>query len=172
MRARAGRAALLTTVAMLTALAGCAGRRIDDGVYHSEHGYRITLPGPRWAIVDESPADLELRRADGGAGMLVAATCRPAAARRRFSDLGRHLLLGLRERETLEEGPASIAGLQGVHTVVEGRMRNSNDRVRIESYTLKDGRCVYDLLYAAPAASFAGSHGDFARFVASFAPGR
>lgn len=172
MRARAGRAALLVSVAMLTALGGCAGRRIQDGVYHSEHGYRIALPGPRWTIVEDSPADLELRRADSGAGMLVAATCRVAAARRRFADLGRHLLLGLRERETLEEGPAAVAGLQGVHVVVEGRMRGSNDRVRIESYTLKDDRCVYDLLYAAPLDSFAASRGDFARFLASFSPER
>ena len=168
MRARAGRAALITTVVIATAVAGCAGRRLQNGVYHSEHGYRVTVPGPGWIVVDDSPADLELRRADGQAGMLAAATCRRAATRQRDTDLARHLLLGLRERETLEDGEASLAGHQGVHQVVEGRMRDSRERVRIESYTVKDRRCVYDLLYVAPPAVFESSRADFERFVASF----
>ena len=123
-------------------------------------------------VVDDSVADLELRRADGQAGMLIAATCRPAATRRRDADLARHLLLGLRERETLEDGEASLAGYRGVHLVVEGRMRDSRERVRIESYTVKDRRCVYDLLYVAPPPAFEASRGDFERFVGSFAAER
>jgi hypothetical protein len=172
MRPRAGRAALITTVAIVTALAGCAGRRLQDGVFRSEHGYRVSVPGPDWVIVDESPADLELRRTDGQAGMLAAATCQPLTTRQRYADLGRHLLLGLRERETLEDGEASLAGYRGVHMIVEGRMRGSRERVRIESYTLKDDRCVYDLLYVAPPATFDASRADFERFVGSFAADR
>ena len=85
MRPRAGRAALITTVAVLTALAGCAGRRIDDGVYRSEHGYRIAVPGAGWRVIGDSQADLELQRADGAAGMLATATCRPEMTRRRWA---------------------------------------------------------------------------------------
>jgi hypothetical protein len=172
MRARAGRAALVTTVVIAAALAGCAGRRLDNGVFRSEHGYRVTVPGGGWTVVERSPADLELRRADGRAGMLVAATCQRAAARQRSSDLSRDLLLGLRERETLEENEASLAGRRGVHAVVEGRMRDGRERVRIESYTVKDQRCVYDLLYVAPPASFDAFRPDFARFVESFGADR
>lgn len=172
MRPRAGRVALVTTVAVLTALSGCAGRRLHDGVYRSEHGYRIAVPGPGWTVVDESRADLELRRADGAAGMLVATTCRRATTRQRDADLRRHLLLGLRERETLEDSATSLAGLRGVRVVMEGRMRGNTDRVRIEAYTVRSDRCVYDLLYVAPPAEFAASHEDFARFVRSFAPER
>jgi hypothetical protein len=92
--------------------------------------------------------------------------------RQRHADLGRHLLLGLRERETLEDGEASLAGYRGVHQVVEGRMRDSRERVRIESYTVKDDRCVFDLLYVAPVAVFDSSRADFERFVGSFAADR
>jgi hypothetical protein len=168
MRARAGRAALITTVVIATAVTGCAGRRLHDGIYRSEHGYRVTVPGPGWIVVDGSAADLELRRTDGQAGMLAAATCRPLAARQRYADLGRHLLLGLRERETLEDGEASLAGHKGAHLVVEGRMRDSKQRVRIESYTVKNDRCVFDLLYVASPAVFDSSRADFERFVGSF----
>jgi hypothetical protein len=172
MRARAGRAALLTTVAIVFAVAGCAGRRLDNGVYRSEHGYRIAVPGPGWIVVERSPADLELRHADGRAAMLIAATCQRAATRVRYADLERHLLLGLRDRETLQEEETSLAGRRGVHVVVEGRMRDRPERVRIEGYTLKDARCVYDLLYAAQVAAFDALRGDFARFVESFAAER
>ena len=172
MRARAGRAALITTVVIVTAVAGCAGRRLQDGVFRSEHGYRVSVPAPDWVVVDDSAADLELRRADGQAGMLVAATCRPVAARLRYADLGRHLLLGLRERKTLENSEASVGGHRGSHLVVEGRMQQSRQRVRIESYTIKDDRCVYDLLYVAPPATFESSRADFERFVQSFAAER
>jgi hypothetical protein len=168
MRARAGRAALLTTAFILTAVAGCAGRRLQDGVFRAEQGYRVAVPGAGWVVVDDTDADLELRRVDGQAAMLAAATCRPLAARQRYADLGRHLLLGLRERETLEDGQASLAGHTGAHLVVEGRMRDSRQRVRIESYTVKDDRCVYDLLYVAPPDVFDSSRADFQRFVGSF----
>jgi hypothetical protein len=168
MRARAGRAALITTVVIVTAVAGCAGRRLQDGIFRSEHGYRVTVPGPGWVVVDDSPADLELRRADGQAGMLAAATCHPATTRQHPANLSRHLLLGLRERETLEGGDALLAGYRGVHQIVEGRMRDSRERVRIESYTVKDDRCVYDLLYVASPAAFDATRADFERFVASF----
>ena len=104
--------------------------------------------------------------------MLAAATCGSATSRRRLADLERQLLLGLRERETLEESETSLAGRRGVHVVVEGRMRDSAERVRIESYAVTDGRCVYDLLYVSPPASFESSRGDFARFVGSFAAER
>jgi hypothetical protein len=59
-----------------------------------------------------------------------------------------------------------------MHLVVEGRMRDSRERVRIESYMVKDRRCVYDLLYVAPPGAFESSRGDFERFVGSFAPER
>lgn len=172
MRARGGRAALLTIALIVVAVTGCAGRRLQDGVYRSEHGYRIAVPGADWLVVDDTDADLELRRVDGQAAMLAAATCRPLTARTRYADLGRHLLLGLRERETLEDGEVSLAGRTGAHLVVEGRMRDSRQRVRIESYTVKDNRCVYDLLYVAPPAVFESARGDFERFVRSFAAER
>ena len=73
MSAGARRAALVTAVAF-SVLAGCAGRRLHDGVYRSEHGFRVTVPGPAWKVVDRSQAELELRRTDGGAGMLAHAS--------------------------------------------------------------------------------------------------
>src|SRR5947209_11213965 len=93
--------------------------------------------------------------------MLAHATCRPEAARRDFGLLERHLLLGLRDRATLEEDETDLGGRRAAHRVVEGRPRDGEERMRIESYVLKDARCVYDLLYVAPPDEFDGGRGDF-----------
>ena len=91
--------------------AGCAGRRIEQGVYYSNKGYHVRIPGPEWTVVEESRADLELRPRSGQAGMLANATCEAQVARRSASVLQRQLLLGLperrAEREAERERPAS-----------------------------------------------------------------
>jgi hypothetical protein len=164
--AAARRAAALA--ALTLALGACAGRRLVDGVYRAPSGYRVTVPGVAWEVAADSRADLELRHRSAPAGMLANAVCDPAVTRRGWDVLTQHLLIGMRDREVVEAGEAPVNGRVASHRVLEGRMRQSDDRVRIESYTLKGERCVYDLLYVAPPAAFEAWRGDFRRFVESF----
>jgi hypothetical protein len=164
------RAALRRAVVLAAALAlaACAGKRIHDGIFHGEAGYRVALPGPDWVVVEGSRADLELRNRAATAGMLVNALCDPAVVRRGADVLARQLVFGLRDRVELERGEVPVNGRVAAHRVLEGRMRQSEDRVRVESYTLKGQRCVYDLLFVASPEAFEGRRGDFQRFVESF----
>ncbi len=155
-------------MAALVLAAGCAGRRIEHGVFHSPKGYRATLPGDGWSVVDDTRADLELRHASGRAGMIVNATCDPAVARRAQPVLERALLAGLRDRSILEHDAVVVGGRPASRVVVEGRSGADGVIVRVEALTLVDGGCVVDLLYAAPADAFAAGAADFARFAASF----
>jgi hypothetical protein len=164
--AAARRLAALATVAL--ALGACGGRRIVDGTYHAAAGYRVTVPGPAWVVAGDSRADLELRNRTAPAGMLVNAACDPAVARRGRDLLARHLLLGLRDRTVVEEDELPVNGRVASHRLLEGRMRQSDERVRIESYTLKGERCVYDLLYVAAPEVFEAWRSDFHSFVESF----
>ena len=79
------------------------------------------------------------------------------------------LFVGLRGRDLLDNGVATLGGLPAVHAVMEAQVTGENERMRLEAYVTKDGRCVYDLVYIAPAAAFAARHDDFQRFVESFA---
>ena len=161
------RAVALTAAAL--ALGACAGKRIEHGVFHGANGYRVALPPDGdWRIVNDSRADLELRHRTAAAGMLVNADCDPAMARRAPDVLARHLLMGLRDRVELEHGDVPVNGRLASHRLVEGRMRQSEDRVRVESYTLTDDRCVYDLLFVAEPQVFDAERSDFRRFVESF----
>jgi hypothetical protein len=162
--ARLGVAGALATLA----LTACAGRRIEDGVFYSPKGYRVSLPGPEWTVVDSSRADLELRHRDGAAGMLVNAACDDEVVSRPPARLSAQLLAGVRARRVIERGTVALNGQPATHAVVEGHALEDGPTLRVETYTVTDQRCVYDLVYATPAADFAARRGDFARFLASF----
>jgi len=169
-RAR-GPAIVGLTIALATAgCAGLGGGRIEHGVYRSDKGYRVTLPDAGWSVTPDARADLALAR-DGEASMLVNADCDPAVVRRSLPVLLLHLLTGLRDRTVVERAETSLAGRPALHEIVEGTPADGAAPVTVEAYVVRGADCVYDLLYAAPSASFAGRRPDFERFVASFAPG-
>jgi hypothetical protein len=166
------RAPLALVLAAVLALTGCAGRRIENGVYHSPKGYRLSLPGPEWSVAEESKADLELRHQDGMAAMLVNAECDDRAKARSAGQLLGQLLIGVHDRATIEQNEVSVNGRQALHRVLDGRVAAEGAPTRIEAYVLKDGACVYDFAYVAPPASFDAWRADFRRFVESFAKER
>jgi len=165
---RQGRLPFLT-MAAATLVAGCAGHRLDAGVFHSEKGYRVTVPGPGWTMISEGSGDLELRDASGRAGILVNADCDARRARRPLSFLERRLLHGLPQRTTVEQGETTVNGRPAAHSVMEAANGSAGSRMRIETFVVSDGRCVYDLIYAAEPAAFATGRDDFARLVQSLA---
>jgi len=150
-------------------LAGCASHRLDPGVFHSPKGYRVTVPGPGWTMISDSPGDLELRDVADRAGILVHAECDARRASRPLAFLERRLLHGLTQRTTVERGEATVSGHPAAHTVLEAANGRTGSRMKIETFVMSDGRCVYDLIYAADSAAFAARRDDFVRLVESFA---
>jgi hypothetical protein len=163
------RAPLALALGAVIAFTGCAGRRIENGVYHSDKGYRLTVPGPDWSVAADSKADLELRHQDGLAAMLANAECDDRAKSRSAGLLLGQLLIGLHDRATIEQNEVSVNGQQALHRVLDGRVAADGAPTRIEAYVLKDQGCVFDFAYAAPPASFEAWRADFRRFVESFA---
>jgi hypothetical protein len=149
-------------------LTACAGRQPPSGVYHSNKGYRLTLPGSDWQPVPGSRADLELRHRQAQAGILVNASCGARLTLRTVNALTREILAGFSGREVHERGVASLAGQEAAHLVVEGQSGPGGDRVRVEIYVARDDRCVYDLLYAAAPEDFPTWRGDFRHMVGTF----
>jgi hypothetical protein len=161
-------AACAAALAGVLALAACAGPSIENGVYRARSGYRVTLPRAGWEVDRDSGADLALRHQSGSAAMLVNGLCDVPAVDRRPDVLVRQLMFGLRDRVVVESGEVPVNGRMAAHTVMEGRMKTSDARVRIESYVVKGEHCVWDLLYTAEPASFDASRGDFQALVESF----
>ena len=168
-----GGAPLALALGAVIVLTGCAaGHRIENGIYHSIKGYRLSLPGADWSVATDSKADLELRHQDGLAAMLANAECDERARSRSAGLLLGHLLIGLRDRATIEQGEVSVNGRVALHRVLDGRVAADGAPTRIEAYVLKDDACVYDFAYAAPPAAFEAWRAEFRRFVESFAKER
>ena len=144
-------------------LTGCAAKRIEGGVFNGD-GYRVTLPKNGWRVVRRGPADLELQREGAPGGMVANASCGREASRG-LDRLIRQLLFGLKDRRVLERTPISVNGRTGERVVFEGSAAAGT--VKGEAYVLKDGACVYDLLYVAPAGAFDSGRPDFERFATS-----
>ena len=168
MRARWRRRFSVAAAAL--ALVGCAGPRgvLEDGVFRAPKLFRVTVPGAEWTVARANESKLELRHPATRAGILANAECGVEPARQELAVLVRRLFVGLRARDTLDNGVATLGGSPAVHAVMEAEVTGEAERMRVEAYVTKDERCVYDLVYVAPAAAFAERHGDFQRFVESF----
>ncbi len=129
----------------------------------------MALPGPEWVVAEDSRADLELRHRAAPAGMLANASCEARAVAPGLDVLARHLLMGFRDRATLERDEVDLGGRRAAHTVLEGRLGARDAAVRVETYVLTDARCVYDFAYTAPPAAFETWRAAFRRLVESFA---
>ena len=169
MRARWRRRFALAATALVAS--GCAGQRPDlaHGVFRAPQRFRVAVPGPEWTVARAGDTDLELRHPATRAGMLANVECGAATARQDLPRLARRLFVGLRARDTLANGAATLGGEPAVHAVLEAGVTGDDERMRIEAYVMKDERCVYDLVYVAPSSVFDERRADFQRFVESFA---
>lgn len=149
------------------ASAGCAtGGRIENGVFHSPKGYRVTLPAAGWKVEQGMRADLALQSEATPGGMLVDATCGGRELSRPLDVLTRHLTFGLTKRDVVEDGTIRVAGRDAAHSTVRG-MADGRD-VTVEAMVLRVEPCVHDFLYVAPTGAFASGRPAFRAMVESF----
>jgi hypothetical protein len=150
-------------------LAGCAaGRtRTESGaVVLRDKGYRVTVPAG-WEAVSSVDADVALRQAALGAGLMAHGTCEGKTPRRTLPVLVRHLRFGLRDVEGLEQTPVMLSGRPGIRSHFTARL--DGVPVAVGTVTLDGGRCVYDLVVVvAPPEGLAAVAADFERFAQSF----
>ena len=151
------------------ALAGCAGRRIVEGVYHSDNGYRGADSRRRLEGRGPEQADLELRHRDSAAGMVGTPCATARCPDGRPASSGLSSLAGLRERKTIERREVSSPAGLCTRTVLEAQTVEPGPRFLIDTVTITDGRCVYDMIYAAPVDAPVDHHAAFDQFVGSFA---
>jgi len=151
----------------LVLLAGCATAtgRIENGMFHSAKGYRVTLP-PGWRVDTGQRADLALRAEARPGGMVVDATCHGRESSRPLDVLARHLTFGLTRRDVLENGTSTVGGREAAHSVIRGLAQGRT--VTVEALVMRAERCVHDFLYVAPSEAFDDGRPAFRALVESF----
>jgi hypothetical protein len=161
-----GRALIALAAALLAACATATGR-IENGMFHSPKGYRVTLPPTGWRVESGPRADLALQsEARSGGGMLVDATCGGREPARPLDVLTRHLTFGLTRRDVQENGAVTVGGREGAHSVVRGLAEGID--VTVEAVVVRAEPCVHDFLYAAPSEAFDAGRPAFRAVVESF----
>ena len=80
--------------------------------------------------------------------------------------LNRHLFLGMTGKKIVSKESVLVDNQKALHTIVGGEM--DNNKLKIDSYVIKVGDKVYDLVYWAPSDSFDSVQGDFENLVRSF----
>ena len=157
---------LIVACLLATACATATGR-VENGVYHSAKGYRVTLPASGWAVDPTPRADLALQGEARSGGMLVDATCGGRETARSLEVLSRHLTFGLTKRDVIENGTTSVGGREAAHSVVRG-MAGGRD-VTVEAVVMRAEPCIHDFLYVAPTGAFEAGRPAFRALVESFA---
>jgi len=157
------------SICLVLLAAGCAASRVENGVFYSAKGYRVSLPAQGWAVKPGGAADLELERTAGDGGMLADATCDDKTAGRTLAVLSRHLTFGMKDRVVEDGGPLTVAGKPAQRSLLRGSVEGRP--VEVEAVVVKGERCVVDFLYVAPPGEFDAGRVDFRAFVESLGGG-
>ena len=162
---KGSRWALLTAACVVATTCATATGRVENGVYHSAKGYRVTLPASGWTVDSAPGADLTLQGAPGG--MLIDATCGGRDTARSLDVLTRHLTFGLTKRDVIEHGTTTVGGREAAYSVVRGTADGRD--VTVEATVMRAEPCVHDFLYVAPTGAFEAGRPAFRSLVESFA---
>jgi hypothetical protein len=146
---RRARSAVLSALALGAGLApGCLGplAAVEGGWRHRRHAYTIGRPdgpGAAWERIEVEGALLAFRR-PGGETISMQSRCgRPVASAQLMA---RHLVIGIRERELVADGPVPVDGRSGWSQSFD--MRQEGVRVRVKTVTLVAGECAFDWVLA------------------------
>lgn len=156
---------LVEAIAALSALmlTACASGYVVDGIFVDEaKGFAIPLLRDGWQPLKVEGTDLAFRAEPGGQVAALVVSCegeQPIPLR----ILARRLFFGIGAKRVLAQEPISLNGTEAIHTLLEGRLKDT--QVMVSSYVAKAGDCAYDLVYVAPPGLFQDRLSEFERFV-------
>lgn len=145
---------------------GCSTIKIKEGVFFPLHEkYTVNMPGKGWEPVKVGKEDIALWHKQHHAMITVISS---DIENKGFSleMLNRHLFIGIDDRKIISKENVLVDNQSALHTVLEGEM--DNNKLKIDSYVIRVGDKVYDLVYWAPSDSFDKVKGDFENMIRSF----
>ena len=110
-------------------------------------------------------AEVAFRHPTADATIAAFSTCE-GPPRAPLHVLARRLFFGLKEREVVEQAPASLDGAEALRTVVRGDLEGTP--VVVESVVARRGACVYDLVLAAAPGAYPALRPEFERVVSGW----
>lgn len=147
---------------------GCAPLQIKKGIFSPPNkNYTIALPGigKGWEPIRVDKEDIALWHKQHKATIAVISS---DIENKKLSleMLNRHLFLGMTNKKIVSKDTVLVDKRSALHAILEGEMNTCP--LKINSYVIKMGDKVYDLICWAPRDSFDYIQGDFENLVRSF----
>jgi hypothetical protein len=134
-----------------------------NGLYVDEaRGFKIPMLRDGWRQFEAEGVDLAFRADPGGQVAALVVSCEGQQAVP-LRILAKRLFFGISAKQVMAQEPISLNGIEVIHTMLEGRLRDAE--VMVSSYVAKDSDCVYDLVYVAPPTVFQDRLSEFDQFV-------
>jgi hypothetical protein len=160
------KAILWLSIASLLYTAGCATVRIRGGVFSPPHEkYTVSVPGNEWKPVKIGKEDMALWHRQYHA-MIAIISSDIENKGLSLETLSRHLFLGIAGKKIILKEPVLVDNQKALHTILEGEMDNCT--LKINSYVVRIGDKIYDLVYWAPPYSFDSVKDDFENMARTF----
>ncbi len=147
-------------------VSGCATLKIEEGIFFPPHEkYTVSIPGNGWEPIRVDKEDMALWHRQYNATIAIISS---DIENKGFSleMLTRHLFLGMTGKKIISKESVLVDNQSALHTILEGEM--DNNKLKMDSYVIKVGDTVYDLVYWAPADSFDSVRGDFENMIRTF----
>ena len=145
---------------------GCAPLQVKDGTLSPPHkNYTVTIPGKGWELVKAGKEDVALLHKQYHA-MITFISSDIENKKYSLEMLNSQLFIGMKEKKVLRKESVIVDNQQAMHTIYVCEV--DNHKFKVDSYVIKFGNKVYDLLYWAPSDSFDYVREDFKSIVKSF----
>jgi hypothetical protein len=158
-------AAYLSVARVILACVGCHTAALEDGVYRKgELRVRLGAVPSDWSAIQVDGADVAYRDAPHEGSVLFDVRCHDRDGDAPLASLTEHLIMGTTERDVGKQETIPFDGREAMHTVMSAKL--DGVPLQYDLYVMKKDGCVYDVVYVAPAARFAGGAPTFEAFAA------
>ena len=158
--------AWLCLLAVLYGVIGCAPLDINNGAFSPSHQrYTVSVPEKGWEPMRVDKEDVAFWHKQCRA-MIAIITSGAEGKGLSVEIVNSHLFIGMKDKRIIAKERVTICDQDALHTTLECVM--DDRQLKVESYSIKAGDTVYDLVYWAPPDLFDCARGGFEEVVKTF----
>ena len=145
---------------------GCAPLQVNKGSFSPPHRkYTITLPGKDWEPVRTGKEDMALWHEQYHA-MITIISSNIEGRKMSPDEINRMLFIGMKNKKILLNESVFVDNRAAMHTILMCEI--DNHKLKVESYVIKSGNRVYDIVSWASPDLFEYTRKDFENIIKSF----
>ncbi len=156
----------LCALAVLYSVVGCASLDINHGAFSPSHQrYTVRVPEQGWEPMRVDREDIALWHKQCHA--MIAVISNSTEGKGLSVEIANsNLFIGMKDKRIITKEHVTISDQDVLHTTLECVM--DNQQLKVESYSIKTGDTVFDLIYWAPPDLFDCARGAFEEMAMSF----